>query len=200
MYQIVDAVVSRMCSVVEIRLVEAFEDSLVKYGWHGTTMARIAALAESSRMTLHRRGVTKESLLQMMSARLEFEHREALWPAVTSASSGIERLEQALLAECALTEHHLALLEALDSAQHAALYHDESPSGSRYTYIKPYERILLDGVTDGSIRGLGSVTDTATLLFTSLGLTYRHLRHGHRWSAARCRSILVEAALAGVRP
>lgn len=177
-----------------------FRSALAEHGWHGATMLSIAEAAGSSRMTLHRRGVTKDALLGALVEALAAEHREAMWPAMTGSESGAVRLRAAVGAELELTEQNLALLEALDAISHAVLYHEASVCGVRRSYIDPYVRILLDGAADGSLRPVAEPEEVATVLFTMIGPTYRHLRYRHDWSVQQTRAYLVDFASAGVTP
>ena len=62
-----------------------------RYGWQDVTLDRIAAEAGLSRMTLHRRGVSRAAVLDALAAQLEREYRDAMWPALAAPGSGRER-------------------------------------------------------------------------------------------------------------
>jgi AcrR family transcriptional regulator len=47
-------------------------------------MERIAAEAGTSRMTLHRQGVSKAEILRALAHQLEADYREAMWPALVA--------------------------------------------------------------------------------------------------------------------
>jgi hypothetical protein len=49
-------------------------------------------------------------------------------------------------------------------------------------FTDPIERILRDGIADGSLRPVDPL-ETATVLFSLVGWTCIHLRTGHAWSA-----------------
>jgi hypothetical protein len=105
---------------------------------------------------------------------------------------------QALEAHCALAEEHIGLLVALQ-AQSGSVFHEEGEGEAltRSVFTEPFERILLDGAGDGSLR----VTDpleTATVLFNLVGWTYIHLRTGHGWSAERAQRATLEPTLHGL--
>jgi len=118
---------------------------------------------------------------------------------LTADGSGAARLTQALEAHCAVAEEHLGLLLAL-RAQADGVFHDdgdESGALTRRVFTEPFERILRDGVADGSLR----VTDpeeTATVLFNLVGSTYVHLRTGHLWPPERALRGVLEPTLHGV--
>src|SRR5919201_3331849 len=133
-------------------LLAAGQRVLARYGYHGATAERIAEEAGLSRVTLHRRGITKDSILAELSARAVESYRAALWPALTAPGSGAERLEAALHALCAQAEANLELLVALRS-QTDAIFHeaDEEPL-TRSVFTEPLERLLRDGASDGSLK------------------------------------------------
>lgn len=189
-----------MAPVVTGDVLAGFRSALAKHGWHDATLLAIAEAAGSSRMTLHRRGITKDVLLGQLVETMAAEHREAMWPAVTSSEPAAVRLRLAIGAELDLTEQNLALLEALDAVRHAVLYHEASPSGVRQSYIDPYARILIDGAADGSLREVSEPEEVATVVFTMIGPTYRHLRYRHHWPERQCRWYLLDFALAGLSP
>jgi AcrR family transcriptional regulator len=169
-----------------------------RWGWQRATLERIAEEAGVSRMTLHRRGVTREALLRALGERLESAYRAGMWSALTAGGSGEERLRQALRGYCDAVEAHIEVLVALDEADHDAIFHDEGPRGlSRPAFTEPIRRLLEDGAVDGTL-----VTDdpeeTATVLLNLVGWTYRHLRRGHRWAPERAREQVLRIALQGV--
>lgn len=180
-------------------LLDAGRRAFARFGYHGATAERIAEEAGVSRVTLHRRGVSKELILAELSTRAVDAYRAALWPALTASGTGRERLEQALDAMCRAAEEHLELLLAL-RAQSDLIFHEEAEqeATTRSVFTEPLERLLLDGASDGSLR-LVDAQETATVLFNLVGWTYIHLRTGHRWSPERSRAVvaLVLEGLAG---
>jgi AcrR family transcriptional regulator len=169
-----------------------------RYGWQDVTLDRIAAEAGLSRMTLHRRGVSRAAVLDALAAQLEREYRDAMWPALAAPGSGRERLERALAAECEVAEANLRLLGALSEGPRAAIFHDQDARGlTRGVFTAPLQRLLADGAADGSLRPVDGA-ETATVLFSLVGFTYRHLRQGHGWAPARARRAVLSIALEGV--
>lgn len=182
-------------------MLEGARRALARFGSRRATLERIAQEAGLSRVTLHRRGVTREGILAALAERAAEEYRRALWPALTSRGTGRERLERALEAICEVAEANLPVLVALQ-AESDAVFHDEPSSaheevatGSSFT--EPIERLLIDGQADGSLRA-NDPLETATLLFNQVGWTYLHLRSGHRWAPERARRSVVDSALHGV--
>jgi AcrR family transcriptional regulator len=170
-----------------------------RFGYHGATAERIADEAGLSRVTLHRRGITKDTILAELSARAIDSYRAALWPALTSAGSGAERLETALEALCEQSEDNLELLVALRS-QTDVVFHDEGDEPmTRSVFTEPLERLLRDGAQDGSLRDV-DFPEVATVLFNLVGWTYVHLRTGHRWAPERASRDVLSIVLDGLKP
>jgi AcrR family transcriptional regulator len=185
--------------ISEDRLVEGAHRALREVGWEGATLERIAEAAGVSRMTLHRRGVSREGLLGLLARSLEEEYRSALWSPLTAPGDGAERLALALIAECDVVERHLELFEALSASARSAVFHEQDERGlTREVFVEPLRRIIADGAADGSLRETDA-EETATVLFNLVGFTYRHLRAGHGWDAERARSGVLKIALDGLR-
>ena len=187
-----------MSSAVPDAIVEGARRALELHGASGITLERIAAEAGVSRMTLHRRGVSKQDVLRELALRLEGEYRDAMWRALVSDGSARDRLRRALELECHVAEANLDLLDALSSGARDEIFHERG--GRRLTrpvFVEPLQRLLRDGAADGSIARV-EVDETATVLFNLVGHTYRHLRAAHGWSATRARSSVVRLAMDGV--
>jgi AcrR family transcriptional regulator len=184
--------------VVDDALLSGAHRAIERWGFREATLERIAAEAGVSRMTLHRRGVTREGLLGALAERLETAYREAMWPALTARGSGRDRLEAALAGYCEAVEANLEVLAALAEADHNAIFHEGGPRGlSRPGFTEPIRRLLEDGVADGSLVA-DDPEESATLLLNLVSWTYRHLRRGHGWSAERARDGVLRIALDGV--
>ena len=171
--------------MIDEGLLDGAHRAIERWGWREATLERIATEAGVSRMTLHRRGVTRDGLLGALSQRLEDSYRSSMWPALTAPGSGRERLEQALAGYCEAVEANLELLAALAEADHDAIFHE------------PIRRLLQDGAADGSLAA-EDPEETATLLLNLVSWTYRHLRRGHGWDADRARGGVLRIALDGV--
>jgi AcrR family transcriptional regulator len=177
-------------------IVDAARHVLAQDGLAAATLERISAAAGVSRMTLHRRGVSKQDILQALALRLGDEYREAFWPALVSKGSGRERLALALAQFCEVTEDNLSLHEALSVHVRNTIYHDDRGL-TRNEFVEPLERLLLDGAADGSLAA-SRTEETATLLFNAVSHTYAHLRTGHGWPPDRARDCVVGLVLDGV--
>jgi AcrR family transcriptional regulator len=185
-------------SLPDAALLRAARRAVEAHGWEGTTLERVAAEAGLSRMTLHRRGVTRAGLLAGLRDSLEREYRDALWPALSGPGTARERLERALAAECEVAEANLELLAALAGPARAEVFHEARDEAlTREVFVAPLERLLADGAKDGSLKAVDAA-ETATVLFNLVGFTYRHLRRGHGWSAKRARRAVLSVALDGV--
>jgi len=186
-----------MSDTVDQRMREAGRRAFARYGYAGATIERIAREAGLSRVTLHRRGIDRDAVLAALAQEADDAYRRALWPALTGSGSGRERLEQALAALCATAEAELEVLLAL-RAQSDAIFHDDTPQGTRAVFVEPLARLLRDGAADGTLRPLADPDTSATVLFNQIGGTYVHLRGDHGWSPGRCREALLELTMRGV--
>lgn len=186
-----------MSNMVDDALMAAGRRAFARWGYAGATIERIAREAGLSRVTLHRRGIDRDTVLAALAHEADEAYRRALWPALTGSGSARERLELALAALCATAESELEVLVAL-RAQRDALFHDDSDHGTRAVFVEPLARLLRDGAADGTLRPTGDPDATATVLFNQIGWTYVHLRSEHGWSAERCRDALLDLALQGV--
>jgi AcrR family transcriptional regulator len=182
-------------------IVDAARHVLAQDGLAAATLERISAVAGVSRMTLHRRGVSKGDILRALAERLESDYRAAMWPALVGKGTGAERLTRALELLCDVTERNLALLAALSAASRDQIYHEPGSGAlTRKVFVEPLERLLIDGAADGSLVDADAdVEEMATVVFNVVGHTYTHLRIGHDWSPERARAGVLGLVLTGVR-
>lgn len=186
--------------ITDEQIAEGLRRAIARYGWQGATLARIAQEAGVSRMTLHRRGLGREELFALIAADYEQDFRDALWPSVTGRGTGLERLREALQAVCVVTERHLDFLAGLDDETDTRLFHEGAAEiRSRAAYVAPVQRLLEDGIADGSIRDV-PLEDTAVVLVNGVDRTYRHLRTAHRWPPERSSAEIVELLCRGLEP
>ena len=172
--------------------------AIAAHGWQGATLARIAEASSLSRMTLHRRGLGREEIFALLASEYERDFREMLVPALAGGGPALERLHHALRAICDVTERHLQFLRGLDDEADTRLFHErERRVRSRPGYVDALERLLAEGIRDGSIRNV-PVAETATLLVNAADRTYRHLRIAHGWSPTRSRTELLALLARGV--
>jgi AcrR family transcriptional regulator len=182
----------------EQRVVEGARRAIELHGWQGATLARIAEEARLSRMTLYRRGLGREEILALLVDAYERDFRESLEPAVAGRGTGLKRLRRALLSVCEVTERHLTFLRGLDEETDQRFFHERAAEvRSREAYVSPFERVLEEGMRDGSIRRV-DVRETSTLLVNAVDRTYRHLRIAHGWPPARARRALLDLLARGV--
>jgi len=182
-------------------LLDAAGTVLARHGTAGLTLARVAEAAGTSRMTLHRRGVSVPSLVAGLGARAARELLEALYPALVGTSDARTRLEQALHATFDVADRHLPLLAGL-FASDEGVFHDEPDAGGALptaeAFVAPYAKLLLDGARDGSLRPLEDAAETAAVLFNTAGWGYVQLRYSQRWPAARARDGVLALVLRGL--
>jgi AcrR family transcriptional regulator len=178
-------------------LLQAAQRAIEAHGYSGATLERIADEAGLSRVTLHRRGVSKDSLLADLVAGATEDYRAAMWPALTGDGTGADRLHDALVALCGAAEQHLALLVALRSQSDAVFHRREDVALTRGVWTAPIERLLRDGAGDGSLRPVDP-RETATLLFNMVGWTYVHLRTAHNWKPERAVRAVLDPLFQGL--
>lgn len=184
--------------MLEPALLDAGARAFQRWGYHGATAERIAGEAGLSRVTLHRRRITKDVIVAELTARAVTDYRERMWPVLTGSGSGAERLQAALEALCQAAEAHMGVLLALRE-QSDAIFHDEQPEAlTRTVFTEPLEHLLREGLADGSLRSADPLAD-ATVLFNLVGWTYVHMRTGHHWPPDRAGGAVVRIALHGVR-
>ena len=178
-------------------LLDAARRTFAEHGYAGATIERIAAAAGLSRVTLHRRGVSKDSLLAELVAQATEDYRRSMWPALTGGGTGAERLAEALAALCRSAEDHMALLVALRAQSDGIFHREEDEAMTRNVFTEPLERLLRDGIADGSLRPVDPV-ESATVLFNLVGWTYIHLRTGHGWQPERALRATLDPVLHGL--
>lgn len=175
---------------------------IAAHGWHDFTLERVAQTAGVSRVTLYRRGVTRDVLVDALTVGAAQAWQAALWPALTGPGTAGQRLATALRACCEVVEQHLAVLSGLSTAPDP-IFHLDEPAGrdgqnTRAVYLHPFERLLRDGVADGSLRADIDPNETATLLFNIVPRTYLHLRGAHGWDAPRTITGLLGLLMPGL--
>ncbi|MDT3442660.1 MULTISPECIES: TetR/AcrR family transcriptional regulator [unclassified Pseudofrankia] len=187
----------RQGATIEPALVDATAAAISRWGLADVTLERVATQAGLSRATLHRRGVTRDALVDALTARAAEEFRAAVWPAITGPGTAAERLRAALDGLCAAADAHLELLAGLFLAR-GEVFHEPGPGTLTIdTFAGPFERLLRDGALDGSLRDVPP-TVTATVLFNTAGWGYVHLRASHRWPAQRARTAVIDLVLRGL--
>ena len=84
----------------------------------------------------------------------------------------------------------MALLVALRAQSDGIFHRDEEEALTRTVFTEPLEKLLREGIADGSLRSVEPL-ETATVLFNLVGWTYIHMRTGHGWPPERAsRSVL----------
>ena len=184
-------------AAVDSSLLAAARRAFERHGYAGATLARIADEAGLSRVTLHRRGVTKPLLLGQLAEAATASYRAAMWEPLTAPGSAAARLERALAVLCEQAEQHMPLLLALRAQADGVFHRDEEEALTRDVFTEPLERLLRDGLLDGSLREVDPA-ETATVLFNLVGWTYIHLRTGHGWPPARARAAVLSPVLHGL--
>jgi len=166
----------------------------------GASMAEIASEAGLTRVTLYRRGETREAILAALRTELAREERELLLPILASDGDARTRLVRILEGVCETTDARADLLAGLDDASLNAIYHEEGDDSlTRREFVAPIVRLLRDGQLDGSLRAVADPEEAATVLYVQVTYTYLHLRREHRWSAERTTAAVIDLAMEGLR-
>ena len=182
---------------VDAKLLDGARRALERHGWEGATLQRLADEAGVSRMTLHRRGVSRSAALRAGGAARARVPRGAL-AGPDRFGLRLERLGLALDSLCGVVDGNLELLDALGHAERDVVFHEQRrPALTKQVFTEPVQRLLADGVAEGSL-AVEDPEETATVLFNLVGHTYRHLRAEHGWSAKRTRRAVIDMALRGV--
>jgi AcrR family transcriptional regulator len=187
-------------TIVDDKLLDAAVSVLTEHGFDGVTLERVAEAAGSSRVTLWRQGVTKETLVDGLLRRLARDYRDALWPVLSAGpdSDGATRLEAALDALFEVADRHLALLAVSDEVFHWASGVTVDDLGGSVAFLDPVVVSLRAGKADGTLVVDGEVTDLADAVFNTACWGYVHLRARHKWSRKRARTNVKRVVLPGL--
>lgn len=179
-------------------MLDATARILERDGLRGLNLSSVAEEAGISRVTLHRRGVTVTQLVITVLRRASDELRELLWPVVTGPGSAAERLETAFTTLCDVVDRHAGPMAATFLVPPQPL--PEAPERTTsLQFVEPFQRLLADGVVDGSLRSDDPQRD-GLLLANAVCWTYLHMRAAHEWGRDDAVAGLVAMAMAGVRP
>lgn len=162
-------------------------------GFHGLTLERVAEVAGRARSTLWRQGLDRDALVGALIGDLVEDFRTTMYPILTSAGTGRERLERGLGALCELLDRHLPLMLATDEA-----FHQETAPGQPPDYLHPFIAFLRDAAVDGSLDSGGDAVVAADLAFNGVAWPYVHLRGRHDWPAEKARTLVVSVVLNGL--
>jgi AcrR family transcriptional regulator len=188
----------------EPEILDAAREAVIKHGYAGLSLERIAVEAGVSRVTLHRRGFTTEQIFDELVERGMAEQREALWPVMSADGNGAERLRLALEAICDRCEEDLDVLLAI-SAQADERRHTTEvppPRAGRVTsagavLVDPLQVLIREGILDGSLREVDPEAE-AMLLLVSVAVTYVRLRTAFGLSRKRTREMVIDHSLAAL--
>ena len=166
---------------------------LQERGFSGLTLERVAEIGGRARSTLWRQGLTREVLLGALMGELAEDFRQTMYPILTSAGSGRERLTHGLEALCDLLDRHLPLMLATDEA-----FHQDTAPGVPPDYLHPFIQFFREGAQDGSLPDLGDVVHAADVAFNMTAWPYVHLRGRHEWPAEEAKARVVGVVLHGI--
>jgi AcrR family transcriptional regulator len=179
--------------VVDEELRRATIDVLRESGFAGLTLERVAEVGGRARSTLWRQGHSREVLIGALVGELAQDFQQTMYPILTSAGSGLERLTRGLEALCDVIERHLPLMLATDEA-----FHQDTAPGVPADYLHPFIQFLREGAQDGSLPEADDVVRAADIAFNMVAWPYVHLRGRHEWPAEEAKSSVVGVVLRGI--
>ena len=179
--------------IVDEELRRATIDVLRERGFSGLTLERVAEVAGRARSTLWRQGLSREALVGSLVGQLADDFRRTMYPILTSAGSGLDRLTRGLEALCDLLDRHLPLLLATDEA-----FHQETAPGVPPDYLHPFIQFFREGARDGSLPEVEDVVHASDIAFNAVAWPYVHLRGRHEWPAEETRASVVGVVLHGI--
>ena len=182
-----------MTTTIDQKLLDATIAVLAESGWDGVSLERVAERAGRSRVTLWRQGVTRDALLDALLGAVAGDYRDTMWPVLTAPGSGRDRLVRTIGALCEVIDRHLPLMLASDT-----VFHQKPRTGQGVVFLEPFERVLRDGLADGSLHPRGRIDDSADIVMNAVAWTYVHMRGRHRWSRDRARRMILDLVLHGV--
>jgi AcrR family transcriptional regulator len=182
---------------VEPRVLDAVARILERDGLGALSISAIAAAADLSRVTLHRRGLTVERCVVAVIGRASDDLRASLWPVLTGPGDGATRLSAALAVLCEVTERHAGVMRAVYGVPARPIPGRPGRTTS-LEFIEPFERLVRDGLADGSLRS-GDPRRDATLVANVVCWTYLHMRLAHRWATDDAVAEVVGLATARIR-
>lgn len=179
---------------------ERIRDALGDRAWHELSLDDLARAAGLTRMTFHRRGISRDMVRDGLVELLVSEYEAAALPALSSSADAPERMRLALESVCRVEEHYLGLIQGLGD-QIAAIYHDPGDGAvlTRGPFVAAIRRILQDGERERTLDPGEDLDESATLLFNATGWTYRHMRSGHHWPPEKARPMVVALLIDGIR-
>jgi AcrR family transcriptional regulator len=185
---------------LEADRLERIRDALGDRPWHELSLDDLARAAGLTRMTFHRRGISRDMVRDGLVELLVSEYEAAALPALSSSADAPERMRLALESVCRVEEHYLGLIEGLGE-QISAIYHEPGEGAvlTRGPFVAAIRRILQDGERERTLDPGEDLDESATLLFNATGWTYRHMRTGHHWPPDKARPMVVGLLLDGIR-
>jgi AcrR family transcriptional regulator len=186
------------------QILDAARAAIVRYGYAGLSLERIAAEAGLSRVTLHRRGFTTDEIFDELVERGMTEQREALWPVLAAEGTGAERLRRALGTILDRCEQDLDVLLAISAQSDARRHLEGGPaatarrmSSAGRVLVDPIQILVREGVKDGSLREVDAEVE-GVLLLVSVAATYVRLRTAFAVPRKRAREMVVDHSLAAL--
>jgi AcrR family transcriptional regulator len=183
---------------IEEQVLDAAARVMDRDGLAGLSISAIAEEAGLSRVTLHRRGARLDDYLVAVLGRASDDLRASLWPVLTGPDTAATRLRDALEILCEVCERHTGVMTAM-YAKPARPLPDKPGRTTSMEFIEPFERLLRDGLLDGSLVCEDPALE-ATLVANAVAWTYLHMRQAHRWEATAATARVIGLATAHLLP
>jgi hypothetical protein len=144
-------------------------------------------------VTLHRRGIGRAEILEAVATLVAAEFDAAIIPALSATGTAAERFDTVWKALLRTADGHLQFLAGLFGGAESPFHrHVDDPRHSEIAtdarFVAPLERLLRDGVLDGTLAVQDDPREAATVMFNAAMWTYVHFRLAHRWSRDRAMS------------
>lgn len=185
------------------KLIPGARAVLEHHGLAGLTLERLCSASGVSRMTLHRRDISLDDVVDALLADTAQQYLAAIIPALTRSGTAAERLRAALEATFAVADRHLPLLAGLYARPDSPFHEAASPDlavTTRGLFTQPLARLLRDGAVDRSLRGVDDPDGAAEALFNVAGWGYVHLRHAQRWPREHAAKAVLELLVPNLLP
>lgn len=193
----------QMATAIDPTMFAAVSQVADAHGWAGVTAELVAKAAGVNRTTLYRNGYTRERLLTDAATEMAAMFETATLRALASSGTAHDRMLRLLEALYDLADEHLGLLAGLydgpSALFHLGLTNSDPTLITRMEYTSPFERLLTDGNTDGTLRS-DQPHDDAELIFNTAGWTYIHFRRSHAWRPNKARAAITKITLAAFEP
>jgi AcrR family transcriptional regulator len=164
------------------QVLDAVDRIIEREGRRGVSLSSIADEAGISRVTLHRRGISVADCLVGVLVRASDDLRASLWPVATGSGDAASRLDAGLRVLCQVAERHAGVVVQFFGEPKLPIPGKPGRTTS-LEFIELFERLLRDGMADGSLTVSDPVRE-ATLIANTVFWIYLHMTRAHGWPPA----------------